>query len=426
MCPRSDNLPDAESFKVITSLHSLGKVSLPVTAVLRRGFKKQPRSINCLVELFKLRKVGLHFFKCITAQGYEGYGVSLSRDAAILSALGEAVEREALSAPEKLEVRTGPYCQLPDGERFSSLELYSVRQYAALKSQFNNPYKEKIKWRKIYCYTEDIAPRYWPADLISFSITGKQRVAECTSTGSAAAPTIRDAVLAGALEVIERDAVVYSFWGRDRIKEMRLETVPMNCRIILQMLPSDTHCRILKLDDSLGISTFLSLIWQEGEGGYKYGIGASAALDSDHAVLKALTESIFTFEYAHQEAIPKPKNAKSIRTLAEHFGYYQRENFSKLFSFTGRRSNYTRSCCTELKLFLALKKEGFAVWYTCTPGRSSKQLGMITVRVVIPGMLDLNLNPSLFRRDSRRFEKLNNLMSEKGIGIRNLKPHPFS
>ena len=155
-----------------------------------------------------------------------------------------------------------------------------------------------------------------------------------------------------------------------------------------------------------------------------YGIGACANLNSDYAINKSLKECLFTYFYSLNIMDVRQKEAEKIKTLYEHFLYYQGDNFSKLL-FNSEKINYKKEVISFSNLTKELKKHNISIYYKELTTSDIKNTGINVVKVIAPGLIDLNKSHIYPRLGAKRFyevPKKLNIKCEKDLYA---LPHPF-
>ena len=265
---------------------------------------------------------------------------------------------------------------------------------------------------------------YWPAGLIYLPFELSKNVAETSSTGMAAGYTIKDCILSGLLELIERDSLMINFSKRLNPPEIDIDTIEGANKEFINKIKEKYKIKIYKLYSDIEIPTYLCFIWNEKKGKPHYGIGASANLDSDLAINKALRECLFTHYYSLNIMDLRKDKPEDITTLYEHFLYYQGDFFEKLL-FKGEKINYKKEVYSYDDLKNSLAKEGLQVFYKELTTTDVQSTGLKVVKVIVPGLIDLNKTHIMQRLAAKRFDEVPKKLKIKiNEGLSEL-PHPF-
>ena len=388
--------------------------------------------ISAVLKRKELKKYNLYMYQCLSANVKDlfclsrevssgGLGVSNSKKRAIISCVAEAIERYCMSYISLDEVYLSKLQNISDAHKLDDFYTYNSLQYSEQK-QFLNPYKDEIYWTKIYSVTSKKKWKYWPASLIYLPFELSNSVAENTSTGMAAGSSLHECILSGLLELIERDALMINFL--QRLNPLEIDINSITHVTLIEKIKKDYKLKIYKLYSDIDVPIYLSFIWKEKFGNLHYGIGASAHLDSDEAINKALKESLFTYFYSKNIMDMKKNNAQDITALYEHFLYYQDEKFYKLL-FSSKIEKYEYKKIDEKHLMQQLSKNGIEVYYKDLTTDDIKASGIKVVKVIAPSLIDLNKSHQLPRLGAKRFwsvpKKLGLLVHDTLSDL----PHPF-
>lgn len=389
--------------------------------------------INVILRRFELEEYNLKMYQCLSADTKKifdlsrdvssgGLGISDTDKGAIISCIAEAVERYCMSYIPKNELIKSYWNDIDDKYKIQDYQLYTDEQYDN-NNNFFNPKKDKIYWTKISSVDED-KQLYWPAGLIYLPFELSKNVAETSSTGMAAGYTIKDCILSGLLELIERDSLMINFSKRLNPPEIDIDTIEGANKEFINKIKEKYKIKIYKLYSDIEIPTYLCFIWNEKKGKPHYGIGASANLDSDLAINKALRECLFTHYYSLNIMDLRKDKPEDITTLYEHFLYYQGDFFEKLL-FKGEKINYKKEVYSYDDLKNSLEKEGLQVFYKELTTTDVQSTGLKVVKVIVPGLIDLNKTHIMQRLAAKRFDEVPKKLKIKiNEGLSEL-PHPF-
>ena len=389
--------------------------------------------INVILRRFELEEYNLKMYQCLSADTKKifdlsrdvssgGLGISDTDKGAIISCIAEAVERYCMSYIPKNELIKSYWNDIDDKYKIQDYQLYTDEQYDN-NNNFFNPKKDKIYWTKISSVDED-KQLYWPAGLLYFPFELSKNVAETSSTGMAAGYTIKDCILSGLLELIERDSLMINFSKRLNPPEIDIDTIEGANKEFINKIKEKYKIKIYKLYSDIEIPTYLCFIWNEKKGKPHYGIGASANLDSDLAINKALRECLFTHYYSLNIMDLRKDKPEDITTLYEHFLYYQGDFFEKLL-FKGEKINYKKEVYSYDDLKNSLEKEGLQVFYKELTTTDVQSTGLKVVKVIVPGLIDLNKTHIMQRLAAKRFDEVPKKLKIKiNEGLSEL-PHPF-
>lgn len=389
--------------------------------------------VNVILKRYELEEYGLKMYQCLSADtkvlfnlsrdvSSGGLGISDTEEGAIISCIAEAIERYCMSYVPKQELEKLYWNEISDDEKNIDYQLYTKKQYEQ-SPQFLNPKTEQIYWTKINSI-DNKKQIYWPASLIYLPFELSKTVAETSSTGMAAGFSLKDCILSGLLELIERDSLMINFSKRLNPPEIDTDTLNDENRNFANKIKEKYEIKIYKLYSDIQIPTYLCYIWN-GEGKkLHYGIGASTNLDSDMAINKALRECLFTYYYSLNIMDLRKSKPEEIHTLYEHFLYYQGELFDKLL-FESEKIKYNKETFTFDELKENLNSQGLEIYYKNLTTDDVKQTGLKVVKVVVPGLIDLNKTHSMQRLAAQRFEGVPKKLGIQTIEGLSSQPHPF-
>lgn len=390
--------------------------------------------VNAMLERHELDKYGLCMYQCLSADTKKifnisrdvssgGLGVNEDKRIAMTSCLAEALERYCMSYIPKNEIVSCYKKDFNIQNTFVDFSLYSDNQYRKYNI-FLNPNKDKIEWTKIYKIDNYKQFKYWPASLIYLPFDLNKPVAETTSTGMAADFDIQECIKSGLFELIERDSLMINFMQRLNPPEIDIKSINGKNKKIINNILKDYKIKIYKLYSDIDIPIYLSIIYKLEKKKIHYGIGACASIDSDYAINKSLKECLFTYFYSLNIMDVRQKNPNDIKTLYEHFLYYQKDNFQYLL-FNSDVIKYKREKTTFDKVVKCLNDNNIDVYYKEMTTDDIKDTGLKVVKVIAPALIDLNKSHMYPRLGAKRFfdvpKKLGLDYNDKLTTL----PHPF-
>lgn len=390
--------------------------------------------VNAILSRKELDKYNLFMYQCLSANikklinvdrdiSSGGLGVNEDKKSALIGCIAEAIERYCISFYDDDDLL---YCRKDDlsaNEILIPYNLYSNYQYKQ-NVNFANPNTDFIHWDKVFSVTSPSVWKYYPASLIYMPFQSSKIVAETTSTGLAAGFRLEDCILSGLLELIERDAIMINFAQRLNPVEINLDSFKKDNRKFIDNIKEEYNVKIYKLYSDIDVPIYCSIIWNKWKGKIHYGIGACANLDSDIAVNKSLKESLFTYFYSKNIMDLKTNNLSKIKTLYEHFLYYQGDNFNKLL-FDSKIIDYVRNITSYEQLLASLNKNKIQIYYKELTTEDVFDTKLRVVRVVTDQLIDINKNHSLARLGASRFWDVPKKLGLKCDETLSYLPHPF-
>jgi len=416
--------------------------NLPLSADLKNKvkfiFSDKIGIINAILERYEYRKFGLFCFQSLSPQttvlfdterevSSGGLGISTNRQEALMGSIGEAIERYCMSYVSEDKLIYCRYNEIDNKFKPRRLELYTPYQYKKFKLFLSNPYKDKIHWIKIKSIINQGKLIYWPASLVYLPFNMSKPVAENTSTGLSSHFSIKEAIKRGILEVIERDALMINFYRQLDPPEIDLDSITdSSLKFYIDKIKEKSfNYKLYLLYTDVKIPVCLGYIWKIYKDNLHFGIGACAALSLKEAIIKTIKECLFTYYYSKNLMGLKPKNKFEINALYEHFLFYQDKKFFKLL-FKSGKIPYRPWKVSFNYLLKTLKKENLDAFYVDLTTKDVFKTGLRVVRVVIPGMIDINKNYFLVRQAASRFYSVPQKLKLKPR-LRKLYnlPHPF-
>ena len=389
--------------------------------------------VNAMLERHELDKYNLFMYQCLSANTMDlfdisrevssgGLGVNENKNIAMTSCLAEALERYCMSYIPKSDIIINTKKDMDSNHTFEEFSLYSDEQYKN-NTLFLNPNKEKIEWVKIY-NIKDNNYKFWPASLIYLPYDLNKTVAETTSTGMAAGFTTEECIKSGLLELIERDALMINFMQRLNPPEIDIKTISGLNEELIKKISKEYSIKIYKLYSDINVPTYLSIIYKKEKNKFHYGIGACANINSDYAINKSLKECLFTYFYSLNIMDVRQNDPNKIKTLYEHFLYYQGDNFEKLL-FKSKKEKYKKEKISFDDVINSLEKNDISVYYKDLTTEDIKETGIKVVKVIAPSLIDLNKSHIYPRLGAKRFFSVPNKLGLKHSETLTEMPHPF-
>jgi ribosomal protein S12 methylthiotransferase accessory factor len=253
------------------------------------------------------------------------------RAAAEAAAIGEALERYSASflPAERLTVCAAD--ELPgavDPDRFA---LFHRRLFSDPAFPFR-PFRRDttVSWVPGFALPSGTAA-YLPAQLAFMAwgrlAPGEEPIAYTTSSGLACAPTLEEAVLAGLLELIERDAVMLTWYDRLSLPLLNWsgedELVRLDARYFE---PTGLRYAAVDLSVFFGVPTVLGVVHGAPGTLGALGVGAASAPTVAVAWRKALGEAFAVQRWVRDHSLEWPEHvdrpASEIQGFDGHTMFY--------------------------------------------------------------------------------------------------------
>jgi ribosomal protein S12 methylthiotransferase accessory factor len=246
------------------------------------------------------------------------------REAAEAASIGEGLERYSASFVPSDRLVASSADRLPgavDPDRFA---LFHETQFADPVFPFR-PFRRDtvVSWVSGFCLPGG-QPARLPAQLAFLAwerwASTDQRIAYTTSSGLACGPTLEEALLAGLLELIERDAVMLAWYDRLSLPLLDWSRDPELVRLDARyFLPTGLRYSAVDLSVFFGIPTVLGVVHGARGALGALGVGAASASTVAVAWRKALAEAFAVQRWVRDRAFERPDEV--VRPAAEIHGF---------------------------------------------------------------------------------------------------------
>jgi ribosomal protein S12 methylthiotransferase accessory factor len=269
-----------------------------------------------------------------------GWGKGLTISGAVLSAVGEAIERYAASLPEagrivweRPEDLEGEFLDPRD------LALYTDAQYARADFPYCR-FDPSIRhpWIRGKWLGSELS--VWiPAvfAFLSLTLAPEQLICQGSSNGLAASTDPQEAALRATLELVERDAFMAAWLSARPGRRIELdETLDPLLRQVLDGIEArGATVEMYALPTSACGITILCLGLGDGIEYPGATIGLGADLDARLALQQALLELAQTGPYLqnmmHTKQLPVPDRPSSVQNMLQHAAYFFPHDRAKAF-----------------------------------------------------------------------------------------------
>jgi ribosomal protein S12 methylthiotransferase accessory factor len=422
------------------------------TGIVQRIFechleRDDPEIFNCSIVQPALERL----FKTQFELEFRAGAAGLTLQDAMMRAIGEAVERYAACFYDEESIVFATYRELERKgveaiapERFP---LFSQEQY----SLPGNPFKKFTK-DTLIGWTEGISLTTGrrilvPAQVVYLSYTPKGKevpIAYSTSSGCATAFSYEEALLKGAYEVIERDAVMIIWYSQIQPPKLDISSCDWLSELYRKRFRRtfiDYHFLYITLDIDIPIVMCLMLDHRSQEPVFM--TGAAANLDPEQAVFKALLEAGQGRSYIKLLTIAFPNeniDPHRIYDFERNLRYYSvPENFDRYAKFllkskqTVKLREVPNKSSADIKLNLRivinlLEKKNFTPIAIDHTQEDLRKIGLKVVRVLVPELVPLGVPSVPFAGNPRLYTVpkimgyVKNVLKEKDLLH---MPHPF-
>lgn len=333
------------------------------------------------------------------------------RAAAEAAAIGEALERYSAAFMPSDRVVVSAADRLPgavDPERFA---LFHETQLADPAFPFR-PFRRDtvVGWVEGFALPEG-SPAYLPAQL-AFLAWGRhapaeERIAYTTSSGLACGATLEEALLAGLLEQIERDAVMLTWSGQLSLPLLDWSRDPELVRLDTRYFaPSGRRYSAVDLSSFFRVPTVLGVV-HGGPGALgALGVGAASAPTVAVAWCKALAEAFTVQRWVRDRSLERPDDvdrpAAEIQTFDGHTMFYAHPDRAARAAFLDasceRRDTRDASPLGGANILerihaacRSLGERGVSVYAVDVTSPDVRSGGLHVVRVVAPELCQLDV-----------------------------------
>jgi ribosomal protein S12 methylthiotransferase accessory factor len=272
-------------------------------------------------------------------------------------------------------------------------------------------------------------------------------VDEC-SNGCAIGSCLEEAVLFGLLELVERDAFLLAWYGNTALTGIDLESC--DSRPIRSMVDRAAlqgyDIRVLDTRTDLAVPVVTSVAVRRDGGPGLLSFAAGAGFDPAAAIEAAVAETLtylpqlpdrvrgqlpgltaMAADFDLVRTLPDHSGLFGLPQLAQHAASYLEpvatESAERRYADWQQRRPRSRDLLADLNLLRDdLVGAGFDVIVVDQTSPEQRQLGLRTVRTLVPGLLPMDFGWS--RQRALRMPRL--LDRARGAGGLRLVPHPFS
>jgi ribosomal protein S12 methylthiotransferase accessory factor len=378
-------------------------------------------------------------------------GKGLTYVSAKISAMGEAVERYSGTCYHKNEITYSNYDEMT-GVRLDPKRLVLFAPYQYPQIAFS-PYdhSNRIGWATAYSLLQE-APIKVPAIAVFMNYDIQyptEYICPITSNGLAAGKTLLDAILAAALEVIERDAFIIAWhakWKGQRINPFSIPNEDIQ-QFLLTYKRRGVELSLFKLPTDSPCSIFLAIgIQKTGEGPYAV-IGLGADFDPQKAAQSALLEvgqvrPALKKRIRQAETIQRMamllENPQQVENLEDHDLLFASPkiapflNFlleAEIIDFNWKSTIYTSDEKINLLLGYAESIGSDLIYFNLTP-TDMESLGLYTVRVIMPDLQPIHFGYHNIRLGGERLFHLGTRLGLQNQPLNSsnldLFPHPLA
>ena len=367
-----------------------------------------------------------------------GSGAAFDRSTALWATFGEVLERYAGSIYQPELILRDSAANL--GDRAIDLDefiLFSSSQYDEPGFRYARPDKEAQRgWVSMFDMSR-AQEVLVPASLVYMGVDIKhvaEEIAQGTSTGLAAGPDIEFASLRALSEVVERDASA-AMWqlgfAPPRLKIGSATLSRLHPVVVRQLRSGPVKLHLWSIPTDIGLTVVVALA--ESSLDNVVTVGTSANSDPARAIEKSVIEALHGFALARQklgvgEMIADEQDFSDPK---EHLAFYldprRRHHLEFLFSSAEEIDSDELHVGTGSAAGLAaqIAAAGYRPLVTDITTDDLRDLGIVVVRAVVPGLQPLLFGRHLRSEDRRRLDRLARFWGLAENHALNTAPHPY-
>lgn len=388
---------------------------------MKPGYHDEPRFFLCSASL------NIKASREISASGLS----FSSRQLAVLKCLGESIER---------------YCAFSSkyhSKVYRSFDELSDKYALNPELLDNNPQIrfEKLSWVRGSNLTNDVKA-YIPSQMVlqDYKRRKNEKVLRQpnVSTGSAGGFDHESTLLRGIYEVIERDSFMNIYLNKIRAPKIDLSKIKNQTvqRIVYDCIRYNLDVNVVKVETDLGVPSFFGIVTDKTGIGPAVSCGAKASLNSEEALIGAVSEAFLTRGWLRLELLKQnykyPKDQMKPQTLMQRGLLWASPKMLDQLDFLLNQtpvqyalSNFKGGAKDELgKVISLLKEKGHTIYYVDLTLPEFRKIGYFVYKVVIPTLQPLYLDE---RYKVYRTKRLSEVAKFYGVSNASLNkvPHPF-
>jgi ribosomal protein S12 methylthiotransferase accessory factor len=258
-----------------------------------------------------------------------GWGKGLTLSGAILSGVGEAIERYSASLPDVSRINWVRFEEL-DGDVLDPREfaLYTDDQYDGEGFSYVR-FDPSVRhpWIRGHWFQNE-RPVWVHAvfGFLSLTLHKEHLICQGTSNGLAAGSSMADAAMRATMELVERDAFLAAWLTGRPGRRVNLQNEPDLQEVIAGLEALGATVEIYILDTSAFGSTALCLAFGDGQAYPGVTLGLGCDLEPRLAIRQAVLELGQTGPYLRRlmqsNAVTTPASPAGVKTMLDHAAYY--------------------------------------------------------------------------------------------------------
>lgn len=366
--------------------------------------------------------------------------------AARAAAIGEAAERYSGSFVPGESILASAAELGATAVEPSRFALFADWQYAQRAFPFVAFTDEsRVRWVRGFSLP-DGREAWLPVQLVYLTwrrATGEAPIGYATSSGLACGATLEEALLAGLLELVERDAFMLAWTNRLSLPRLDWrDDEELRAFEMRYLAPAGARHTAVDLSAFLDVPVVVAAVEGDGVVEPAFSLGAGCAAGVVDATKKALAEAyaVRTWGRYLMRSEPEPVDAARVETFADHIRFYtgRRRAAAARFLITGDATRPTaaveslrgRTPLEQIEeLTRRLARRGLSAYAVDVTSPDVAAAGLAVAKVVAPELCSLDV-----RHDARFLggERLYRAAFEAGLAAApldarevNHDPHPF-
>ncbi|WP_017608824.1 YcaO-like family protein [Nocardiopsis xinjiangensis] len=423
----------------------------PVTGLVRRLFERTRDTSDLYAFSVGSEAADSRMLLGTRCNKVNGGGGSSLRDAR-LAAIGEAVERYSGAWVPFDRLEYGTWSELTDRgldclppKQYKPFADWQYEQTGASRVPFTEstwlPWVQSRRLADGALVWIPAQPVYLRADMMDVN-----PIADATSNGLAYSSTPDEALVGALLELVERDAVMITWYKQLSMPLVDVDSDPaLSAYMSKHVAPTGLDVSLVDLSAFSGVSTVLAVVRNEFAGAVPLGLGAAAASSPVTAATKAVAEAVSTRTWgvakrrAGESVAPGSDYDETVQDFDDHIALHSNNALTGKTRFLDSSPARSRTADMpilpsespgELRdaLISSLHEDGVDLYAVDLTSPDVREAGGHVVKVFSPQLQPLDAG---YRRRCLGGERLHSRPVELGLlepgtePFVNPTPHPF-
>lgn len=371
----------------------------------------------------------------------QGSGAGLSREEAMWSTIGEAIERYSAHVYIENEIVEAAAHDVEGGIDFlNDVILFSKEDYAKPDARFHNPDVDLVRgWAKAKNLLTG-EPAHVPASIAYMTYEARSQheiLDQIYSTGLASHTSYRAAILSGLCEVIERDAYTSHWLTKTLPLGISRSEIEKNLPPLFLKSCDEVgfEFTVAALPTDIGIPVFVTLASVPGGG---IATGAACRAVVGEALTKSVVECCHTFNWCldMKRSNVHLEQENEILSFQNHVAWYLDEERTKHYPWHPDYIDAVHDIPavwneakfeSELEYVVAqIDKAGYRSLYLDLTPEDIRELGFVVTKSFVPGLQPLSAGYEFVHTDTRRLRRFKPDVAEQlSADFLTNPPHAF-